>query len=299
MEHSWLERIAPCIRPALPGESTISHTWHSEEPAHWVEPRRVIYDHELVLVSRGHFETEIAGYNYRCPEHSYLIIPPGYWHSSWASDDRGGHRHWVHFDWVWQGTYTETPVMTFHPAHPREQQYRHAPPFVPQRIFYGQITRPERVYDLSERLSRMQRYGSPHERLACRAVLLELLLELLDPINAAVPDSNAETDLGQRVRNLLEETVAQQRVLPSIQHLLSGLGYSYAHLCRVFHARYGIPPLKFIHALRISRAKSLLRDTELTIDEIAHRVGFDDPNYFRQLFKQFEGAPPSQYRKLR
>lgn len=43
-------------------------------------------------------------------------------------------------------------------------------------------------------------------------------------------------------------------------------------------------------------AARLLRFTELTIGEIAHRVGFDDQLYFSRAFKRQHGAPPMAYR---
>jgi len=43
-------------------------------------------------------------------------------------------------------------------------------------------------------------------------------------------------------------------------------------------------------------AARLLRFTELTIGEIAHRVGFDDQLYFSRAFKRHHGEPPMAYR---
>ncbi|MBN8712135.1 MAG: hypothetical protein BGO12_23005 [Verrucomicrobia bacterium 61-8] len=73
--------------------------------------------------------------------------------------------------------------------------------------------------------------------------------------------------------------------------------YSYEHLCRLFRAEYGIPPLKYVRGLRIDRAKLLLNDTILSVSEIAYRVGFSDPVYFSELFRKITGSPPSEYWK--
>ena len=82
----------------------------------------------------------------------------------------------------------------------------------------------------------------------------------------------------------MEEAVETGDETPPIQELLSGMGYSYAHMCRMFRQAYGIPPLKYVHMLRISRAQFLLTETDLSISEIALRLGFEDCNYFSQLF---------------
>ena len=300
MEESWLDMISPFLRPALRGDISVTHTWHAPTCPGWVEPQRVIYDHELVIVRQGRYVVDIAGTEYPCAAGTFIIIPPGRSHVSWDAANEAGYRAWAHFDWVWQGSYERTPLLTFAPAQPQTAYFRYAPEFIPKKIFHGPIASPAHVYDLCERLGDRQHHGSAHEKRVSRALLLELLLELLDPRCRREDEPTEKHHLAHRVRDILEQMVAQNRKTPSMQLLLEELGYSYAHLCRLFHARYGISPLKYVHALRFSRAKLLLRDTDLSIAEITYRVGFDDPNYFRQLFHKNFGLSPSAYaRKVR
>lgn len=51
-----------------------------------------------------------------------------------------------------------------------------------------------------------------------------------------------------------------------------------------------------IKNLRITEAKRLLRETDLTVYEIADRVGFNDYNYFCRIFKKETGMPAKKYR---
>ena len=53
----------------------------------------------------------------------------------------------------------------------------------------------------------------------------------------------------------------------------------------------------YIASLRIQRAKELLRDESLSIQEIAEIVGYNDYFYFTKVFKKVEGISPSKYRK--
>jgi len=296
MISDWLERISPCIRPARPGESLLAYTSRKEIQPGWTEPLRIIYDHELVLFSKGRFAVEIENKRYPCPAGTFIIIPPGRWQTSWETAGQPGHRYWSHFDWVYQESYGNTPSMTYHPAKPCFNACRRAPGFVPRKILHGRIYAPQRTYELADRLCALQERASEHDRALSRALLLELLLELLDTRTrtAAVPGRHA--GLAQRVVDLLDQNVEQHGNL-RIQDLLEKkLGYSYAHLCRVFRAKYGVPPLKYLNAVCISRAKLLLRDTDLHITVIARRLGFKDPLYFSQLFRKITGLPPSQYR---
>ena len=298
METNWLERISPCLRPGRREESLPTCTAHAATPAGWTEPLRVIYDHELVLFGKGQFVIEIGANAYPCPAGTFIIVPPGRWHASWDTAGRPGLRYWSHFDWVSQGPHGNTPVMTFHPARPRAAAYRRAPAFVPHRILHGPIPSPHRAYELAERLNALQGQGSEHDRAVSRALLLELLLELLDTRDRKAAAAGQD-DLPHRIRDLLEQNLPDHGNL-RIQDLMEEkLGYSYAHLCRLFRARYGIPPLKYLNAICVSRARLLLRDTDIPVAAIAQRLGFRDPLYFSQLFRRITGQSPSRCRAAR
>lgn len=68
-------------------------------------------------------------------------------------------------------------------------------------------------------------------------------------------------------------------------------------LCRRFKTEYGVTPYKYYLAMRIEIAKSMLKKTELTIDDISTRLHFSDRNHFTLCFKEFVGCSPAQYQK--
>ena len=53
----------------------------------------------------------------------------------------------------------------------------------------------------------------------------------------------------------------------------------------------------YIAQLRIQRAKELLEDETMSIQEIAEIVGYNDYFYFTKVFKKVQGISPSKYRK--
>jgi AraC-like DNA-binding protein len=294
----WLSRISPAIRPISPGTSIQSFTNHGPAPHYWLEALRVIYDHELVIFQGERFITEISGEKFICPDGSFIIVPPGEWHTSYSGGKCQGHRYWTHFDWIYQGPYGETPIFTFHPASPRADLYRRAPKFVPKGVIQGTVPNMQRAVEIHERLTMMQLYGSAHEKSISRAVLLQLLLEILDTSSRSEAAYGDHVELADRVRNALENAVWNLSQTPPVQELLMSLGYSYAHLCRSFRARYGITPNDFIHTLKITRAKMLLTDTDLNVSEIGYRTGFNSPTYFTLLFRRMTKMTPSEYRKM-
>ena len=292
----WLEQISPCIRPQFPGHPRRSmYTHHEVTRPGWVEPLRVIYDHELVIFKEGEYVVEIEGEEYDCPAGSFIIILPGRFHVSYDSANQVGHRYWCHFDWVYRGPYGRTPVITHHPGQPEWELMRTAPDFVPDQILHGPIPEPDRAYELVEQLCARWRHGGDRDRLVARGLLLELLLEVLSSADQTAHKAGREEELAHRVRQHIEHAVNTRSELPPMRQLLQELGYSYEHLCRIFLSKYGISPLKYVHAIRISRAKVLVRNTNLNVSEIAYRVGFGDPSYFSRLFRVMTGMSPSEF----
>jgi transcriptional regulator GlxA family with amidase domain len=56
-------------------------------------------------------------------------------------------------------------------------------------------------------------------------------------------------------------------------------------------------PIQYLQNLRIEKAKHLLESSQEAFDQITLRVGYEDGNSFRRLFKQRVGLAPSAYRK--
>ena len=66
---------------------------------------------------------------------------------------------------------------------------------------------------------------------------------------------------------------------------------------RRFRTATGYTPVAYVQALRIEEAKHMLEATQEAIDAIAHEVGYEDPAFFRRLFKRSTGVTPSDYRR--
>ncbi len=69
-------------------------------------------------------------------------------------------------------------------------------------------------------------------------------------------------------------------------------------LTRMFKARTGYAPNEYLIILRVKKGAALLLNTDLSIGEIAGRIGFYDSNYFCRQFKKYFGTSPNKYRSL-
>jgi AraC-like DNA-binding protein len=126
-----------------------------------------------------------------------------------------------------------------------------------------------------------------------RASLLsyELLLEL-----SANLEHTHGSELLNRAIEIMEHHLSQRLTLKRLAELL---GSSRSSLNRSFQARFQESPINYFIRLKIEAAKSLLAHTGLRIQEIARRVGYDNPLYFSSEFKKRVGQSPRQYRKER
>jgi AraC-like DNA-binding protein len=73
-------------------------------------------------------------------------------------------------------------------------------------------------------------------------------------------------------------------------------GASEAHFARSFKEAFGVPPHRYLLTRRIERATALLRDTDLSITQIAFETGWNSLGTFARTFKDVTGESPSELR---
>jgi transcriptional regulator GlxA family with amidase domain len=73
-------------------------------------------------------------------------------------------------------------------------------------------------------------------------------------------------------------------------------GASEAHFARSFKEAFGVPPHRYLLTRRIERATALLRDTDLSITEIAFQTGWNSLGTFGRTFRYVTGESPGAIR---
>jgi len=167
-----------------------------------------------------------------------------------------------------------------------------APSFVPSKILGGRGAATGEVLALVEDIFGGGSGPDAYSRNLARAHLLELLTRLLLP-PTAIEGRRAHLRIAYAARERLENFRGPDG---GIQTELGRLGFSYAHVSRVFRRTFGITPVAYRNAIRLERARALLADPGRTIAEVAYESGFADPAYFTRLYRRQNGAAPSASR---
>ncbi|MEV0324402.1 AraC family transcriptional regulator [Streptomyces sp. NPDC050658] len=85
--------------------------------------------------------------------------------------------------------------------------------------------------------------------------------------------------------------------LQSVRSCAGLLGVSVSYLSETVKSATGRTPGELIRQTRVHEAKRLLLRTELSVRQIAGRVGFGDPAYFCRFFRRETGASPGDFRR--
>ena len=90
-------------------------------------------------------------------------------------------------------------------------------------------------------------------------------------------------------------TAASHEAWP-VSRLAHVSGVSAAHFARSFKQAFGVPPHRYLLTRRIERATALLRDSDLSITEIAFQTGWGSLGTFGRTFRDITGESPGETR---
>ncbi len=138
----------------------------------------------------------------------------------------------------------------------------------------------------------------PLDTAELNKVLKRIELSLMSLNERQENDGNREQSLSPEeivtlVKDYIHSNYTEDIDLNSIA---ANLGFSSSYLTKIFNKVEQTTPSKFIRNYRMGIAKQLMDDKELTIQEIAQRVGYNDPFHFSKSFKQTFGISPTEYR---
>jgi AraC family transcriptional regulator len=101
-----------------------------------------------------------------------------------------------------------------------------------------------------------------------------------------------------KLKQALEYMNAHLSENVSLEAVSDELGISQFHFCRLFKQSTGMTSHAYLIQQRVERSKQLLKQKELTINEIAIECGFANPSHFAKHFRKHTGISPKQFRMM-
>lgn len=168
-----------------------------------------------------------------------------------------------------------------------------------QRSRYGLCFSPKVAARLAPRLLKL-----PHQEGMMQVIeLLSILNELASDREAILLASDSyqltasEADT-ERMKRVLEFVLLHFRKEIRIDQIASIAGMAPAAFCRYFRKRTGKSFVEYLNELRISHARKLLTQADLSVGQVGFECGFNNISHFHRQFRQHTGTTPMRYQAI-
>lgn len=142
-----------------------------------------------------------------------------------------------------------------------------------------------------DRLMRIPEGEASPSRLA---YLHLLVANALSALRLRPIDAYSEQGLAYRTFKYIFDHACEPITLDNTAR---GLGISASHLSHLFSQRFHVNFRRFVNAIRIDRAKMLMRDPRMTLTSICYSCGYGNIRTFRRAFVRETGMLPSEYQQ--
>jgi AraC-like DNA-binding protein len=243
---------------------------------HYRERKSGCSQHILIYCVEGAGWYELENQRYEVKPDEFFILPAGLPHKYSSNAEFPWNIYWIHFRGNMADRYIHSFLNTKKPIH-------HAVSHIDDRL---QIF--EEIYQTLEK-------GYSIENIGYASTCLWHFLgsfrfaDAYTHTKAGGAKTAVETSI-QFMKEHLHEPLG-------LDDLAKSARYSASYYSLLFKKKTGYAPIEYFIHLKIQRACQYLDLTDLYIQEIARKVGYEDPYYFSRIFKNVMGSSPSEYRK--
>lgn len=257
---------------------------------------RLIYDHELLYVQTGDIEVYVNGKSYHATSGTLVIFGAGVPHRIKVLKGEAANFLGIHFDYFDEHEVTRDEDIIVSETNPGPERFcaeprieeLAAPSELPIRIPSAAL-----VAAMEKVIEEFTQRQAGYEAVV-RGHMLQIVVMLL---RAPLARAAATTHLAKLEE--LREWIGQHYGGDcSNTALAARANWNEDHLAKLFKAAFGVTPNKYVQSIRLREAKRLLRESALSVEDIAVETGYADLHYFSRLFSQKEGLSPREYRSL-
>ena len=231
---------------------------------------------EYVLIycmgGKGWYET--GGCRYEVGGGQYFILPPRVPHAYGADRECPWTIYWLHFTGQHADIYSEGQHLP--------QDIR---PTTNSRIS-------ERQHVFEEIFATLER-STDRESLRYASSLLHYYLASMRYLHHYRQETPDHTNVIAAAQRYIQENLERRLTLNDLARYT---GYSASRFSQLFRQQTGESPINYFNRKKMEHAAHLLLTTDMRINQICPKVGFEDSCYFSRLFTQLMGCSPKQYR---
>lgn len=160
----------------------------------------------------------------------------------------------------------------------------------PEPIIFT-VKSPDKILKMFKDLEHKRTLNRPTAELESIRDMYSILLALEQATN----DAYVQPEKQRRIAHTLEYISLHYREDLTNDQLASEAGLSTTYFRRLFTAYVGMPPIAYLHKLRIDKAKDMLKSDYGRISDIAEFLGYASIYDFSRDFKKHTGVAPSRY----
>lgn len=224
---------------------------------------------EYVISGKGYLE--INGEKFTLEKGDVYCVEPGYNHTYYSDPANPLEKIWINF-------FSDIFVQVF-------KAYGISGKFV-----FKNCNCLQHFYEL-KRLASTSNY-SDEICYKVSSILFQILCILAESVQEKPHISQTGRDIKKYLDNALFSNI-------TIKQIAERLHLSTTQINREFYKYYRQNPYTYLLNNKINMAKRLLVSSDLNINEISDKLGFNDPHYFSRIFKKKVGISPTDYKKFK
>ncbi|MCE5255420.1 MAG: AraC family transcriptional regulator [Spirochaetaceae bacterium] len=241
----------------------------------YVAVGRTLNEYQIIYITKGQGIFQSQGKRYRVVPGSVFMVFPGVKHYYKPVYEIGWVEHWVGFKGRYFDLLVEKGLIS--PAHP-----------------FHEIGLQNNVLDTFSLIIDEVKNQKPLYQVKASARILSLISDVI-AFERRKAQPNQSEQLVEQAKFLMEENIYDDIDLNSIAERL---GVSTSRLNEVFKTYTSMTPYQYYIHIKMHMAKILLAEGDLSVKEVAFKLGFQDQYHFSRLFKSKTGIAPSQWKSF-
>ncbi|MBE5929304.1 MAG: helix-turn-helix domain-containing protein [Lachnospiraceae bacterium] len=246
--------------------------------AEWKHAELLLMDYELFVVTKGILYLEYNKKQYRIGEGEMLLLPPvappNNLRRGFQSSDCSF--YWMHFDYDSFGPIGESIT-------------------IPE---YGRLIHSDKVMILMKQLQDMSRNNVHITTLNYMTSLIlctvsEDLLNQSQNNIEAITQTSSSSQIYEDIIEYINHNIHNKL---TVKDIAAHFNYNEKYISHMFAAKAHVTLKEYITERKTEAASFFLTDTNLTIKEIASKLGYSDSHNFTRSYKTATGFTPSSYR---